>query len=72
MLKLAAIVGPTAAGKTGTAIKTAKIMGAEIISCDSMQVYRGMDIGTAKASPAQQAEVPHHCWMWPKWIVSTM
>jgi len=60
MLKLAAIVGPTAAGKTGTAIKTAKIMGAEIISCDSMQVYRGMDIGTAKASPAQQAEVPHH------------
>ncbi len=60
MLKLAAIVGPTAVGKTGTALKTAQIMGAEIISCDSMQVYRGMDIGTAKASPAQQAEVTHH------------
>ncbi|NLF45837.1 MAG: tRNA (adenosine(37)-N6)-dimethylallyltransferase MiaA, partial [Syntrophomonadaceae bacterium] len=60
MLKLAAIVGPTAVGKTGTALKTAQLNGAEIISCDSMQVYRGMDIGTAKVTPEEQALVPHH------------
>lgn len=60
MLKLAAIVGPTAVGKTELAIKLAQRIGGEIISCDSMQVYRGMDIGTAKASPAERAMVPHH------------
>ncbi|MDD3894647.1 MAG: tRNA (adenosine(37)-N6)-dimethylallyltransferase MiaA [Syntrophomonadaceae bacterium] len=60
MLKLAAIVGPTAVGKTGIALKAARMMGAEIISCDSMQVYRGMDIGTAKAAREQQAIVKHH------------
>ncbi|HNX29333.1 MAG TPA: tRNA (adenosine(37)-N6)-dimethylallyltransferase MiaA [Syntrophomonadaceae bacterium] len=60
MLKLAAIVGPTAVGKTGIALQAARIIDAEIISCDSMQVYRGMDIGTAKADREQQAIVKHH------------
>lgn len=60
MQKLAGIVGPTASGKTGLAIKTAQIIKAEILSCDSMQIYRGMDIGTAKASIQEQQAVPHH------------
>ncbi len=60
MLKLAALVGPTAVGKTELAIPLAQRLNGEILSCDSMQVYRGMDIGTAKASPEEQALVPHH------------
>ncbi len=60
MLKLAAIVGPTAVGKTALSIAVAQKLNAEIISCDSMQVYKGMDIGTAKASKAERAQVPHH------------
>lgn len=60
MLKLAAIVGPTAVGKTALSIAVAQQMNAEIISCDSMQVYKGMDIGTAKASVLETREVPHH------------
>jgi len=60
MLKLAAIVGPTSVGKTELAIKLAQKMGGEIISCDSMQVYRGMDIGTAKANLAQRKMAAHH------------
>lgn len=60
MLNLAAIVGPTAVGKTGASIGTAEILNAEIISCDSMQIYRGMDIGTAKASPEEQGRIVHH------------
>ncbi len=60
MLKLAALVGPTAVGKTGLAIEIAKRLNGEIISCDSMQVYRGMDIGTAKANRQEQSVVPHH------------
>lgn len=59
-MRLAAIVGPTAVGKTRVAIEVAVKIGGEIISCDSMQVYRGMDIGTAKASPAERERVPHH------------
>jgi len=58
--KLAAIVGPTASGKSAVAIEVARILNAEIISCDSMQVYRGMDIGTAKASRSDQNGVAHH------------
>lgn len=54
------LVGPTAAGKTGVAIELAKRLSAEIISLDSMAVYRGLDIGTAKPSAAEQAAVPHH------------
>ncbi|MDD2372648.1 MAG: tRNA (adenosine(37)-N6)-dimethylallyltransferase MiaA [Syntrophomonadaceae bacterium] len=60
MNKLAAIVGPTAVGKTRIAIDVAKRLNAEIISCDSMQIYRGLDIGTAKASPEEQNGIVHH------------
>ncbi len=55
-----AIVGPTAVGKTALAIELAKRLDGEIISCDSMQVYRGMDIGTAKATKEEQMAVVHH------------
>lgn len=54
------IVGPTAVGKTDLSIQLAKQFNGEIISGDSMQVYRGMDIGTAKATPEEQRQVPHH------------
>jgi len=60
MEKVLAIVGPTAIGKTAVAIKIAKELDGEIISCDSMQVYRGMDIGTAKPSLRQRSEIRHH------------
>lgn len=60
MNKLLAIVGPTASGKTSLAVELAEILHGEILSCDSMQVYRGMDIGTAKASAVEQARVKHH------------
>jgi tRNA dimethylallyltransferase len=59
-LPLAAIVGPTASGKTALSIRVAQRLQAEIISMDSRQVYRGMDIGTAKATPEQRTAVPHH------------
>lgn len=54
------ITGPTASGKTALSIEVARRLGGEIISMDSRQVYRGMDIGTAKATPEQRAAVPHH------------
>ena len=54
------IAGPTAAGKTALSVALAKRIGGEIISADSMQVYRGMDIGTAKVTPEEAAGVPHH------------
>ena len=57
---LVAIVGPTAVGKTELSIAVAKALQAEIISADSRLIYRGMDIGTAKPSPEQLAQVPHH------------
>lgn len=57
---LIAIVGPTAAGKTALSIQLALALDGEIVSADSRQIYRGMDIGTAKASPAERALVPHH------------
>ena len=58
--KLIVVAGPTASGKTALGIALAKTMNGEIVSADSMQIYRGMDIGTAKATPEEQAEVPHH------------
>ncbi|WP_126426589.1 tRNA (adenosine(37)-N6)-dimethylallyltransferase MiaA [Brevibacillus marinus] len=58
--RLVVIVGPTAVGKTALSLTLAKRLGGEIISGDSMQVYRYMDIGTAKVSPAERAVVPHH------------
>ena len=54
------ISGPTAAGKTAKAIGLARELGAEIISCDSVQVYKYMDIGSAKATAAERGEIPHH------------
>jgi tRNA dimethylallyltransferase len=54
------LAGPTAAGKSEIALRLAGQLGGEIISADSMQVYRGLDIGTAKPSPADRARVPHH------------
>ncbi|MFQ5957143.1 MAG: tRNA (adenosine(37)-N6)-dimethylallyltransferase MiaA [Candidatus Brocadiales bacterium] len=54
------LTGPTASGKSEVALHLARKTGAEIISADSMQVYRGMDIGTAKPSREVRAEVPHH------------
>ncbi len=54
------LLGPTAAGKTGVSILLAKTLKTEIISADSMQIYRHMDIGTAKPSPDELKEVPHH------------
>ena len=55
-----AITGPTASGKTALSIGLARALGCEIISCDSMQIYKGMDIGTAKATAAEREAVPHH------------
>lgn len=54
------IVGPTGVGKSALAIRLAKDFHGEILSMDSMQIYRGMDIGTAKATPEEQRMVPHH------------
>jgi tRNA dimethylallyltransferase len=56
-----ALVGPTASGKSALALEAARIVGdVEIVSMDSMQVYRGMDVGTAKPTRANRAEIPHH------------
>lgn len=55
-----ALVGPTASGKTEASIRLARRLGAEIVLVDSMTVYRGMDVGTAKPSPEERAGVPHH------------
>ena len=57
---LIAIVGPTAVGKTAFAIELAQQIGGEIVSADSRQIYRQMEIGTAKPTPAERATVPHH------------
>ena len=55
-----AVVGPTAAGKSDLAVELARRLDGEIINADSMQLYRGMDIGTAKLTPAERRGVPHH------------
>jgi tRNA dimethylallyltransferase len=60
MNTLIVIVGPTAVGKTEAAIRLAERFNGEIVSADSRQIYRGMDIGTAKPGPDQRARVPHH------------
>jgi tRNA dimethylallyltransferase len=57
---LIAVVGPTAAGKSALALALARERRGEIVCCDSLQVYRGLDIGSAKATPEERAEVPHH------------
>ncbi len=58
--ELIAIVGPTAVGKTELAVAWAQQINGEIVSADSRQIYRGMDIGTAKPTPAERAQTPHH------------
>ena len=58
--KIIAVVGHTASGKTELAIRLAERLGGEIVCCDSMQIYRVMNIGTAKPTPEEQARVPHH------------
>ena len=59
MRKLIAVAGPTAVGKTKYAIETAKAFNGEIVSCDSMQLYKYMNIGSAKPTAEEQAEVKH-------------
>src|SRR6266704_287500 len=59
-MAMLALVGPTASGKTEAALAIARHLEAEIVSVDSMLVYRGMDVGTAKPTPEQRAAVPHH------------
>ena len=58
--KVLVLAGPTASGKTALSLRVAKVLDGEIVSADSMQVYRGMDIGTAKPTDAERARVPHH------------
>lgn len=58
--KLAVVTGPTASGKSSLAMSLAKHFHGDIISCDSMQLYKGMDIGTAKPTKEEQSEVKHH------------
>ncbi len=59
-IKILAIVGPTASGKTAISVELAKRLGGEVVSCDSMQVYRRMNIGTAKPTEEEKCGVPHH------------
>lgn len=60
MYDLLVITGPTASGKTALGVETALALGGEVVSADSMQIYRRMDIGTAKPTPAERRGVPHH------------
>ncbi|MGA4839192.1 tRNA (adenosine(37)-N6)-dimethylallyltransferase MiaA [Streptomyces sp. G45] len=58
--RVIAVVGPTAAGKSDLGVFLAQRLGGEVVNADSMQLYRGMDIGTAKLTPAERGGVPHH------------
>ena len=59
--RIVCLVGPTASGKSALAMDVAQRLGAEIVSADSRQLYRGLDVGTAKPTAAERARVPHHC-----------
>jgi tRNA dimethylallyltransferase len=64
--RVVAVVGPTAAGKTALSLALAHLLDGEVVNADSMQLYRGMDIGTAKLRPDQWQGVPHHVLdLWP-------
>lgn len=60
MIKTVALTGPTASGKTALSLSLSRLFDCEIIICDSMQIYKGMDIGTAKPTASEMAAVPHH------------
>ena len=60
MNQIICIAGPTASGKTALAVELAQEYGGEVVSCDSMQVYKRMDIGTAKPTPEERQGIPHH------------
>ena len=60
MNNIICIAGPTASGKTALAVELAKILDAEVVSCDSMQIYKRMDIGTAKPTAEEMQGIPHH------------
>ena len=60
MDRIICIAGPTASGKTALAVELAKALDGEVISCDSMQIYKYMDIGTAKVTTEEMDGVPHH------------
>ena len=59
MYDLLVITGPTATGKTALGVEAAQVLNGEVVSADSMQIYRGMDIGTAKATKEEQAAAPN-------------
>jgi len=54
------ITGPTASGKSAVALKLCEMIDGELVSCDSMQIYKGLDVGTAKATSEEQSKIPHH------------
>lgn len=58
--RILAVVGCTASGKSALAVRLARDLGGEVVSCDSMQIYRGMDIGTAKPDEEEMGGIPHH------------
>ncbi len=65
-LRVLAVVGPTATGKSDLAVTLAQQLGGEVVNADSMQLYRGMDVGTAKLAPEERGGVPHHLLdVWP-------
>ncbi len=74
MNNIICIAGPTASGKTALAVELAHLTDGEVVSCDSMQVYRGMDIGTAKPTTDEMQGIPHHmldvCQPWEDFSVS--
>ena len=59
-MKLVCVVGPTGCGKTWLGVELAKMLGGEVVSCDSMQLYRGMAIGTAAPTAEEMQGNPHH------------
>ena len=58
--KVLVVAGPTASGKTGLGIALARRLDGEIVCADSMQIYKGLDVGTAKVTPQETCGIPHH------------